>query len=551
MIGGNIFENSGLTSISLPDALNTVSAAAFKGCEGLTEVKIPGTVADVCDEAFMNCVNLETLVMEEGVESLGANTFGNCAKISEITIPATMMRMGGNPFANCTGLTKFELAQGNEGFVIDQTGVLYDVNMRTVIFYPSYVTSETYEMPSTVFELASSAFAGSQLKSVVISDNIKVIPTQCFKGSAKLESVTIPLSVLSIEAEAFMDCAKLDGVEIPTSCTFIGTSAFENCASLTDFDFGTRNTSLEVGTSLFRGCTSLEVVVLPAGLTAIPDYMFANTGVKNLVIPDSVTDMSGPGLFMNCEKLETIQFPADLKGRLGHRTFYGCINLKSVELPDGISALADSDWSTNDETFMNCTSLESVTFGSSMGSIGTRVFENCTSLKSVNLSECSMWEIGQYAFKNCTGLEYADIGYAYDIYENAFEGCTKLSQVDGVGYCWFYGGFFKGCTGIKELHITGWVDEFDNYNPELQDAIDGGNFHGWTAEQSIYFDYATWEELFYDSYGFIDEDEWCFPFAGCAARAFDCDGNELIYDVDAMVVVQVVSPDGEILWEFE
>ena len=551
-IGDNIFENSGLTAIEFPETLTAISKGAFKGCTGLTAVNIPATVMDVCDEAFMNCVNVQTLTIAEGVETLGASAFGNCNKVAEIIVPVSVARMSGNPFADCTGVTNFSLAAGNESFVIDQYGVLYDVNIRTVIFYPPYLTAETYELPSTVYEIASSAFAGSQLKSFVVPDTVKVVPAGCFKGSTKLQTVTIPLSVLSIGAEAFMGCSSLNNVAIPSSCTYIGDSAFENCTSLTEFDFGTRNTPLNVGIALFRGCTSFENVILPDGLNAIPDYMFANTGIKHLVIPESVTNMSGTGLFMDCAKLESVEFSENVSGRLGAKAFYNCTALKSIVIPEGITAFGDTDYKTDDATFMNCTSLESVILNEYLYTLGTHAFENCTSLTEIDMSGCyDMWEISQYAFRNCTALETVIFSESsYDIYEDAFAGCTALKGEIHMPYVWFYGGFFKGCTGIEALYIYGF-DGIDNYDP-VDGDWDNGNFAGWTSEQTIYFVEMDWETLFYD-YFYIDDDRWYyeyFPFIDCAAVVYDCDGNQLIYDAEAHIFTQVVTPDGEVLYEY-
>ena len=550
-IGGSVFENSGLESITLPDTLTAISVSAFKNCVNLTEIYVPGSVADIHDQAFQGCTNITKMTLSEGIEYLGANAFGDCVSIKEIIVPSTVVRMGGNPFSNCMGLTNFGLAAGNDGFVIDKTGVLYDSNMRSVIFYPSYLTSETYTMPNTVFELASGAFAGSQLKEITISDNIKVIPAGTFKGSAKLESVTIPLSVLTIEADAFRDCVSLDNVEIPASTTYIGDYAFANCQSLKSFDFGTRNTALNIGTSLFRDCISFEEVILPDTLTAIPEYMFANTGIKNLVIPESVTNLGGTSLFEGCLKLESVTIPETYVGGIGARAFYGCTALKSVVLSDGVTYLGDKNWGEEGETFMNCTSLESVTFGGGLGWLGRSSFENCTSLKVADMSNTGIGATARNTFKNCTSLETVYLSpYYYDIGYCDFEGCVSLKTIT-FPYCWFYGGTLKGCVGLEEVHITEF-DFFENYGYDGENWYSGmgwGNFDGLTSSTKIIFDEYNWEDLmwiFEDMYGDLAE---TFPFINCEARAFDCDGNEFIYDGEECVVLKVVSPDGEVLWE--
>ncbi len=535
-IGESIFEGSGLSAVTLPAGLNTISTSAFGGCVNLTEIVIPATVTDIGDKAFADCTNLETVEMSEGVEYIGADAFSNCGKIREILIPASVVRMGGNPFSNCLGLTNFGLAAGNDSFVIDAAGVLYDANMRTILFYPSYVTTEVYEMPGTVFELSASAFAGSRLKRITISDNIKSIPAGCFKDSVLLESVTIPTSVTEIGSEAFMGCAKLDNVVIPVSCATLGNSVFENCTSLKAIDFGLRSIELQIGTALFRGCTALEDILLPDGLTAIPAYMFANTGVKNVVIPDSVQDLSGEGLFMNCAKLASVQLPEGYSGKLGKKAFYGCAALTGIELPDGMTALGD-------EAFKNCTSLASVGFGGGLNDLGMNSFENCTSLTEVDLSESDVWALGNEVFKNCTALRTLVLGAdCYDLGSNTFEGCSALEGSITLPYCWLYGGFFKGCTSISEVHIGSW-DWFENYG---SDGEITGNFDGWTSAQKVIFDENSYDELI-DSFFTDSVDDNLM--VGSAARVFDCDGNEIIYEANTGILIRVVDADGATIYE--
>ncbi|MBQ5931565.1 MAG: leucine-rich repeat domain-containing protein, partial [Tidjanibacter sp.] len=53
--------------------------------------------------------------------------------------------------------------------------------------------------------------------------------------------------------------------------------------------------------------------------------------------------------------------------------------------------------------FNNCKSLESVTIGNGVTSIGYEAFHNCTSLTSITIPD-SVTSIGIYAFWDCTSL---------------------------------------------------------------------------------------------------------------------------------------------------
>jgi hypothetical protein len=74
---------------------------------------------------------------------------------------------------------------------------------------------------------------------------------------------------------------------------------------------------------------------------------------------------------------------------------------------------------------------------------------------------------------------------------------------------------------------------------------------GWTEEQTIYFDEMYFEDLF--DYFYVYDEVWYydyFPFIDCAAVVYDCEGNQLIYDAEARIFTQVISPDGEVLYEY-
>ena len=73
----------------------------------------------------------------------------------------------------------------------------------------------------------------SQLESVVIPNNIKVIGDMAFGHNTWLEKIIIPNSIEEIESWAFFDCPSLrDGVTIPASVQFMGEGVFGYCNSL-------------------------------------------------------------------------------------------------------------------------------------------------------------------------------------------------------------------------------------------------------------------------------------------------------------------------------
>ena len=133
---------------------------------------------------------------------------------------------------------------------------------------------------------------------------------------------------------------------------------------------------------------------------------------------------------------------------IGDKTFYGCINLTSVTIPNSVTSIGNS-------AFSGCTSLKNVTIPDSITSIGNWAFYNCKSLMSVSIPD-SVTSIGDYAFYNCTSLEsvalpdsITSIGCA------SFRGCTSLTSVTIPDSVTSVGEWaFDGCYNLNAVYIT-------------------------------------------------------------------------------------------------
>ena len=108
------------------------------------------------------------------------------------------------------------------------------------------------------------------------------------------------------------------------------------------------------------------------------------------------------------------KFGGYLVTSIGSDAFYGCADLTSVIIPNGVTSIGDS-------AFCNCTGLTSVTIPNSVTTIGSNSFYNCTGLFSLTIPK-NVISIGKKAFYNCTGLT--------KIYWNA-ESVGPLGENDG------------------------------------------------------------------------------------------------------------------------
>lgn len=146
---------------------------------------------------------------------------------------------------------------------------------------------------------------------------------------------------------------------------------------------------------------------------------------------------------------------------IGNSAFYGCNNLTSITLPEGLTSIG---WSA----FKGCSSLASIAIPESVTSIEGYAFSYCSMLTSITLSE-GLTRIGDYAFYHCSGLpsitlpaSVSSIGYG------AFESCPKLLDV----YCFAqmapsaYDITFDQNTQDKTLHVpAGALESYRSTTP--------------------------------------------------------------------------------------
>ena len=102
-IGANIFENSGLESITLPESLLAVSNYAFSGCASLTSVSIPEP-----SYAFYGCTSLKDVVFGEYLSVIGDYAFAECTGLEALDMSTTEVWIDGGNYPGKAEIGAFE-----------------------------------------------------------------------------------------------------------------------------------------------------------------------------------------------------------------------------------------------------------------------------------------------------------------------------------------------------------------------------------------------------------------------------------------------------------
>ena len=98
------YNNSAVTSVTIPDSVTAIPDYAFGYCSQLTNISIPNSVTFIGLSAFNSCTSLKSITLPSSLSTIQSYAFYNCENLKTIRIPVSVTSIGNYAFDVCPSL---------------------------------------------------------------------------------------------------------------------------------------------------------------------------------------------------------------------------------------------------------------------------------------------------------------------------------------------------------------------------------------------------------------------------------------------------------------
>ena len=480
------FEGAPLQDVKFGEKVTYLYYYLFKNCNQLTSISIPNNINTIYYGVFFGCQSISKLIVEDGTTPLYFYT----GHLNPLAI--------GIVFMNDCPLDDIYIGRnitGEEDNSRDGYSVLYHQTSLKHITIGDFVTDISCLLYDSEGKTTKTLSRYTKLESLKVGQRLSFVPD--LSDNSKLNSLSLT-SILPQIASGFSNSQYMDlnpNIPIGTQDEYSKAPIWKNF-----WDFNEQAdllTLFEIDGLWYHVLTenTVEVVsnnnpyvgdiIIPAkvvyqssqfDVVSIGDVFSENPNISSIILPNTIQNLSkgcfqdcvklssvtlGNGIlsipdecFKNCLRLSIVVLPDKLE-TIGKNAFYGCQSLNSISFPDCLKRLETG-------AFINCGGLSEISLPHHIDYMGTSVFMGCSNLQLVNWSR-NMYSINDYTFKDCTSLNNINsLNNIIKIGQEAFRNCSSLQSINLGEEILTIGNFAFADSGIKDFVVAKSVESIES-----------------------------------------------------------------------------------------
>lgn len=346
-IGNRAFKWSELSSIELPNSIESIGEEAFYGSK-ISEISIleniNGNDITYGQNSFAYCDNLISISIPKW-ENQDIYYLFDSIQLENLTISVDNLIMTEESSQGFFG-GYLNTLKVNNGFIdFGFTNILSLENLyigNEVFFFAEVPNVNNVYVQKSINDWIYMSFTSVNLNPayhsnyfyVYENDEYVLCPSEisvnisphkgALSGIKQITKIIFEEGITEITAFSCSEIPNLKEVVIPSTVKTINDFAFDSSELLEKVEFNTNSTLEKIGNRAF-GYTSLKEIILPASLKYIDGLAFAETNLTEVYIPKSVESI-GRGAFYLIDSLKTITFENNSSlNQLGAQAFFSSV----------------------------------------------------------------------------------------------------------------------------------------------------------------------------------------------------------------------------------
>lgn len=194
-------------ALVVPDGIKALGEYCCSDCS-VTSLTLPQSVETIGERAFYDSQKLGEITFGGKEKTIDTAVFYGCSSLKSVVLPDSVTELGSSVFAECSSLSRIEL---NEGLTELKSGLFRDCTSLKELIIPNSVTQ------------------------------VERIAENC----TALERVVLSKNLTQLGAGAFYECPALTKVYFPATLEFM-TNAF-NCGTLKQIFYGGSKRDWQIG----------------------------------------------------------------------------------------------------------------------------------------------------------------------------------------------------------------------------------------------------------------------------------------------------------------